>query len=96
MLEETLRRGLDAMGLPCDAEALRFTGKNVAALAVLFLLGLGMAAGYGVYSYNTTSLSASYTAQERFDQNERARALVTERNPDITDAQDMVVIVESA
>ncbi|MBQ8137517.1 MAG: folate family ECF transporter S component [Clostridia bacterium] len=80
----------------CDAEALRFTRRNVIALVVLALLSAGLAAGYGIYSYNHTSLSASYTASERFDANERARAIYLSVHPEEGEGEDLVVIIESA
>ena len=79
-----------------DTDSLRFTKKNVILLAVLFVIGAGMAAGYAVNSYNTTSLSASYTAEERYTRNEDARSLVTEQNPDMRSPENLVVIIESA
>ncbi len=80
----------------CDAEALRFTKSTVIALVVLVVLSTGLAAGYGIYSYNNTSLSAAYTASERLDANEKARALYLSHHPEEGNGDDLVVIVESA
>lgn len=76
-------------------DKLRFDRKNVALLIVLLAIGAGAVGGYAVYSYNTTSLSASYTAQERLERNSEMNAWVAAENPDIDEA-DTVTIIEAA
>ena len=60
-------------------EKLRFTRRNVAVLVALAVVGVLAVAGYSLYSYNNTSLSASYTDEgasgaEHVDERHRARA----------------------
>ena len=76
-------------------EKLAFTKKNIALLAALTLIGIGTAAGYGIYSYNTTSLSASYTVGERLARNRAIEAYVLEKHPELK-AEETVCIIESA
>lgn len=78
-----------------DVEKLRFTKKNITALALLFVVGVASVFGYSVYSYNTTSLSASYSAEERTERNMAMRDIVLENNPQLAD-ETVVGIVESA
>ncbi len=76
-------------------DKLRFDKRNVALLIALLIIGAGAVGGYAVYSYNTTSLSASYTAQERLERNNEMNAWVVSENPQL-DAEDTVTIIESA
>ena len=78
-----------------DVKDLTFTRKYAALLAALFILGAGMAAGYGIYSYNTTSLSRDYTAEERLVRNRALKDCVLEKHPELN-AEDTVCIIESA
>ena len=55
-------------------ERLEFTKKHVILLAALFVFGIGTVAGYSIYSYNTTSLSASYSADQRLARNRAIEA----------------------
>lgn len=78
-----------------DVEKLRFTKKNIVVLVVLFVVGVASVFGYSVYSYNTTSLSARYSASERTERNTAMRDIVLERAPELAD-ETVVAIVESA
>ncbi len=77
-----------------DVEKLKFTKKNVTLLIVLFVLGVAAVFGYSVYSYNTTSLSASYSSEQRYERNTAMRDIVAE-NADLGDAT-VVAVIESA
>lgn len=79
----------------CDTDKLRFTKKNVIVLVVLFVVGLASVCGYLLYSYNTTSLSASYTAQERLEKNQSMIPIVEENNSSL-EGQTVVTVIESA
>ncbi len=61
MIPAARRLGLVKWG----SDALQFDRKSILTLIVTFLIGCGCAAGYYVYHYNNTSLSASYTAAQR-------------------------------
>ena len=74
---------------------LAFTKKQVLLLVSLFLVGLGLTAWYAIYSYNTTSLSASYTPEQRLARNRAVESYVLRDHPDL-DADDTVCIIESA
>ena len=76
-------------------EDLTFTKKHIALLVCLFVIGLGTVAGYAVYSYNTTSLSASYKAEERLARNRAIESYVLEKHPDLS-GEATVCIIESA
>ena len=81
--------------IPSGTDGLRFTRGSVITLCALVLAGALSVAGYSVYSYEHTSLSASYTAEQRYERNERLNAAVLERHPELA-AEDTVTIVESA
>lgn len=74
---------------------LKFTRKHVILLLCLFLIGLGTVAGYSIYSYNTTSLSASYKAEQRLARNRAIEAYILEAHPELN-ADETVCIIESA
>ena len=74
-------------------DRLEFTKKNIILLICLFVVGA--VAGYSIYSYNTTSLSASYSSEERLTRNRVIEDYVLEKHPDLK-AEDTVCIIESA
>lgn len=76
-------------------ENLAFTRKHVILLIVLCVIGAGTVTGYVIYSYNTTSLSASYSAGERLARNRALEEYVLEKHPDLK-AEGTVCIIESA
>lgn len=58
------------MGLTYDTKAnLKFDKKEIIALAITFVIGCGCVFAYLNYYYETTSLSASYTAAQRYEAN---------------------------
>ncbi len=75
-------------------EKLRFTRRNVAVLVALAVVGVLAVAGYSLYSYNNTSLSASYTDEERLERNMSMNDIVRERHPEWTD--ETVSVIERA
>ncbi len=74
---------------------LNFVRKHVALLIALFVVGLGTVAGYAIYSYNTTSLSASYQKEERLARNRAIETWVLAEHPELT-PEETVCIIESA
>ena len=76
-------------------DKLRFNKKNITVLAVLLVVGVAAVCGYLLYSYNTTSLSASYTSQERMEKNMSMTSIVEENNPSL-EGETVVTIIESA
>ena len=81
--------------LVSGTDHLDFSGKHVIILIILFLVGAAGSFGYGVYSYNTTSLSKDYTAEQRLARNRAIEEYVIEKHPDLK-AEETVCIIESA
>lgn len=78
-----------------DIGELRFRPKTVAVLALLTAVGVGAILGYTAYTYNTTSLSASYTKWERTANNLVMREIAAAQD-DALDAEDTVAVIEKA
>lgn len=78
-----------------DVEKLRFTKKNIALLITLLAVGVAAVFGYGVYSYNNTSLSASYSPEVRLERNTAMQSYVLADNPQL-DQDALVTVIESA
>ena len=91
LLPATKRFGLVA----AETEGLYFNKKNITLLVVLFVVAVVAVFGYSVHSYNTNSLSASYTGAERYERNTFMQSFVKEDNPELAD-KTVVTIVESA
>jgi len=81
--------------LVSGTDHLDFSRKHVIVLVVLFVIGAAGAFGYGVYSYNTTSLSKDYTAEQRLARNRAIEEYVIEKHPELN-AEETVCIIESA
>ncbi len=93
MLPITARLGLTYSGSDAKND-LRFTKKQIATLAVLFIVGVGCVFGYLSYYYKTTSLSAKYSTEERYEKNtQMTQVLALNEN---IDPENTVTIVESA
>ena len=93
MLPITCRLGLTHTGSDAKNE-LRFTKKQIAGLAALFLIGAACVFGYLGYYYKTTSLSAKYTAEERYEKNTEMTSILV--SAEHLDADTTVTTVESA
>jgi ECF transporter S component (folate family) len=84
------------LGLTYDGTTnLKFQKRQAALLAALFLVGVGSVTGYLFYYYDTTSLSASYTSQERLAANQSMEKIVQDRDNDFS-GETLVTTVESA
>ena len=94
MIPITNRMGLTYTGANAK-EALSFGKKQIALLIVLFVVGVGCVTSYLFYYYDTTSLSASYTTEERYDYNCDMDAIIHEKTDDY-DALTTVTTIESA
>lgn len=96
MLPITSRLGLTYAG--DGKENLRFSARQVVALVLLFVLGAGCAAGYVSYYYDHTSLSASYTKDEREEKNRMMQTLALPHltQEDGLDGDHLLTVVESA
>jgi hypothetical protein len=74
---------------------LTFTKKQVAALVLLVVVGIGSAIGYLSYRYTDTSRSADYTDKQRVEANKAQTQLVLDKTDDWDD-ETVVCIVDSA
>ena len=74
---------------------LEFTKKQITALALLMVVGVGSAVGYLTYRYDGTSRSADYTDAQRVDANKTMTQLVLDKTDD-WDEETLVCIVDSA
>jgi len=74
---------------------LSFSKKQVAALVLLMVVGVGSAIGYLTYRYNGTSRSADYTDTQRVEANKGMTQLVLDKTDD-WDSETVVCIVDSA
>lgn len=84
------------LGLVYDmGQQVKFQKRQIALLATLFIVGAASAFSYLGYYYDTTSLSASYTSQERYDVNCAMNGLVQEKT-DHWNGETTISIVESA
>lgn len=91
MIPITNRAGLTYGGAG-SKENLAFGKKQLILLVVLFVVGVASVTGYLFYYYNTTSLSASYSAEERYEHNTEMIGYVQEDYP----GETLVTTVESA
>ena len=78
-----------------NSEGLSFNKKQIALLACLTLVGALSVFGYMFVHYDNTSLSASYTTEERIQANQAMQPMVLEQTDDWDD-MTTVTIVESA
>ena len=88
--------------LTYDSNAnLRFSAKQIVALVLLVVVGVGSATGYLTYRYNgafgdkATSRSADYTDAQRLEANKGAAQLVLDKT-DEWDNETVVCVVDSA
>lgn len=77
------------------SKGLDFTKKQIAALVLLMVIGVGSAVGYLTYRYNGTSRSADYTDEQRVAANKGMTQLVLDKTDD-WDAETVVCVVDSA
>lgn len=94
MLPITNRLGL-TYSVGHAKDALKFSKKQVLTLALLFVFGVGCVFGYLGYYYTNTSLSASYTTEERYRENTHMTQVLAQENTDI-DPDSTVTTIESA
>lgn len=95
MLPITNRLGLTYYGATAKQD-LKFTKKQVATLVVLFAVGVGSVLGFLGYYYDTTSLSAKYTDEERLTKNISAYTYLLDASEEYKANSDVLTIVESA
>ena len=74
---------------------LSFNKKQIAALVLLVIVGIGSAIGYLNYRYTDTSRSADYTDKQRVEANKEKTELILDKTDD-WDNETVVCIVDSA
>ena len=74
---------------------LNFSKKQIVALVLLVVVGIGSAVGYLTYRYNGTSRSADYTDKQRVEANQSMTQLILDKTDD-WDSETVVCIVDSA
>ena len=74
---------------------LSFSKKQIAALVLLVVVGIGSAIGYLNFRYADTSRSADYTTEQRIEANQEMTQLILTKTDDWDD-QTVVCIVDSA
>lgn len=84
------------MKLTYDKETrLTFSKGQIALLVVLAIVGTGAVLGYLPYHYSTTSLSASYSTEQRIEANKQMQTYLLDES-DTWDDMTTVTVVESA
>lgn len=94
MLPITSRLGLTYTGRDAKQD-LQFTKRQAVSLVVLFVVGVAGVMGYLSYYYKTTSLSAKYTAEQRYEENTRMTRVLAQEDPTLV-PDTTVTTVESA
>ena len=74
---------------------MNFNAKQIVALVLLMIVGIGSAFGYLTFRYNDTSRSADYTDEQRVQANQSMTQLVLDKTDDWDD-ETVVCIVDSA
>ena len=74
---------------------LKFTRRQTALLAGLLVVGIVGVGAYGIFTYNTTSLSAKYTGEERYEKN-CAMTQILQDELDFYDEDTLVTTIETA
>ncbi len=78
-----------------SGKRLFFTKKTVALLVGLTLAGTACVAVFVADRYNNRTISAEYSSDERYNENERMNAITLEKYPDL-DPETTVSIIDSA
>jgi len=71
---------------------LGFTKKQVAVLVLLVTVGIGSAAGYLTYYYNTNSVTKEYSAEEVVERNKAVHAMILEQDETVPEDTTVAVI----
>jgi len=74
---------------------LDFTKKQVVALVVLLVIGIGSAVGYLNYYYNNNSVTKDYSAEEVVEMNHLMHDIILQEDPEVP-AEDTLAVIEYA
>lgn len=78
-----------------NSTSLKFSKRDIITLVVLFVIGVGSIMSYLTYYYNNNSLSASYSAEERYAANTNMTTVLVDKTDDFDD-MTLVTTVDSA
>lgn len=78
-----------------DASSMRFNVRQCGLLLALFSVGVAAVVGYLFYHYDHNSLSASYTAAQRYEENVKMTDILKDETDTFDDAE-LVTTIESA
>ena len=71
---------------------LEFTKKQIAALAVLMVIGVGSSIGYLHYYYNNNSVTKDYSAEEVVEMNHQMHDIILVEDPSVPEDTTLAVI----
>ena len=74
---------------------LEFTKKQVIALVILLVVGIGSAIGYLNYYYNNNSITKDYSAEEVIEMNHLVHDIITDEEPEVP-ADTTLAVIEYA
>ena len=74
---------------------LEFTKKQVIALVILLVVGIGSAIGYLNYYYNNNSVTKDYSAEEVIEMNHLVHDIITDEEPEVP-ADTTLAVIEYA
>lgn len=94
MIPITNRMGLTQTGVDAK-DALKFTKKQVAALATLFAVGCGCVFGYLNYYYNTTNLITKSQGDDRYNANTAVAQAVAEHTDGLEGETVITIVTKS-
>lgn len=91
MVPITGRMGLTYTGTDAK-DALKFSGKQIATLCLLFVVGCGCVVGYLNHYYNTTNLITKSQGDDRYNANTAVARIVSENDAEL-EGETLVAIV---
>lgn len=94
MIPITNRMGLTQTGVDAK-DALKFTQKQVAVLAILFAVGCGCVFGYLNYYYNTTNLITKSQGDDRYNANTAVAQAVAEHTDGLEGETVITIVTKS-
>ena len=77
-------------------KGLDFTKKQIIALVVLLVIGVGSSVAYLNYYYNNNSVTKDYSAEEVVEMNHQMHDIIVEKEPDVSSDTTLAVIEYAA
>lgn len=79
-----------------DNSGMGFTKKQIAALVLVVVIGLGSTVGYLSYYYNNNSVTKDYTAEEVVEMNKKMHGIIMEKEDGLDETKTVAVIEYAA